>query len=90
MDKRIDIGMKIGMKIGMEIVMGIGMETRIEMGIEMVIEIGVEIATGIVAVDGMVLVENSLLTAVEREDAVDSTHAMMTLAMMIVAASVQQ
>ena len=77
MDKWIEIGIKIAMEIGME-TMEIGMK------------IGMEIGTGIAAVDGMVLVENSLLTAVEREDAVDSTHAMMTLAMMIVAASVQQ
>ena len=52
--------------------------------------IGMKIGNEIVAVDGMVLVENSLLTAVKREDAVDSTHAMMMLAKMIVAASVQQ
>ena len=59
-------------------------------------EIGMEIGTGIAAVDGMVLVEILLLTgawagyiAVEIEDAVYSTHAMMTLAMMIVAASAQ-
>ena len=70
--------------------MEIGIETGIEMGIEIRMEIGMEIGTGIVAVDGMVLMENSLLTAVEREDAVDLTHAMMMLAMMIVAASVQQ
>ena len=57
-----------------------------ETGIEMEMEIG----TRIVAIDGMVLVENSLLTAVEREDVVDSTHTMMTLVLMIVAASVQQ
>ena len=69
------------MEIGMEIGMKIGMETGME--------IGMEIGTGIAAVDGMVLVENSLLTAVEREDAVDSTHVMMTLVMMIVAAAVQ-
>ena len=62
----------------------IGMETGMEIGIK----IGIKIGTGIAAVDGMVLVKNALLTAVEREDAVDLTHAMMTLAMMIVAASV--
>ena len=49
-------------------------------------EIGNEIAD----VDVMVLVENLLWTVVKREDAVDSTHAMMTLTMMIVAALVQQ
>ena len=60
------------------------------MMIEMGMEIGMEIGPGIVALAGMVLVENSLLTAVEREDVVDSTYMMMTLALMIVAASVQQ
>ena len=70
----IEIGMKIGMKIRMEIRM----------------ELGMKIGTGSAAVDGMVLVENSLLTAVKREDVVDLTHKMVTLALMIIAASVQQ
>ena len=78
MDKWIKIGMEIGIEIGVEIGVETGMET------------GMEIGTGIAAVDGMVLEENSLLTAVKRKDAVDSTHAMMTLAMMVVAASVHQ
>ena len=65
-------------------------EIGIEIGMKTGREIGREIGTGIAAVDGMVLEENSLLTAVKREDAVDSTHAMMMLAKMIVAASVQQ
>ena len=65
----VDIWIEIGMKIAMEI------------GKKIAMEIGMEIGTGIAAIDEMVLVENSLLTAVERKDAVDSTHAMMTRAM---------
>ena len=63
-----------------------------KIGMKIGIEIGMETGTGIAAVDGMMMVEISLLTAVEREDAVDLTHAMtmMTLAIMIVAASVHQ
>ena len=78
------------MEIGMRLGMGIAMQIEMEFGMKIVMEIGMEIVTGIVTVDGMVMVENSLLTAVEREDVVDSTHTMMTLVLMIVAASVQQ
>ena len=69
------------------------MDKWIEIGIEIGMKIGMKIA----AVIEMVLVENSLSTdawvgciAAEREDAVDSTHAMMILAMIIVAAAIQQ
>ena len=61
------------------------MDKWIEIGMKIGMEIGMETGTGIAAVDGMMMVEISLLTAVEREDAVDLTHAMMTLAMIILA-----